>query len=60
MEIVLIVSIIGITIMYISEKVADIFKTKYENIDKEIKKNKNCKIEITEHNSYEKDDTEKN
>lgn len=55
---VLIVLIIAVTIMYVSSEIADVFKTKYENIDKEIKKNKNCKIEITEHNTFEKDDTE--
>lgn len=34
MNIVLISLIIAITIMYISEKIADVFKAKYENIDK--------------------------
>lgn len=60
MNIVLIVLIIAVTVMYISEKITDILKTKYENIDKEIKGNKNCKIEITEHNSFEKDDIKEN
>ena len=34
MNIVLIVLIIAITIMYIAEKVSDIFKAKYENKEK--------------------------
>lgn len=45
--IVLIVLALAITIMYVAEKVADIFRAKYENLDKIIKNNKNCQIRIT-------------
>ena len=37
MDIVLIVAIIALTIMYIAEKIADIFKAKYQNKNKESK-----------------------
>ena len=45
--IVLIVLALAITIMYVAEKVADIFRAKYENLDKIIKNNKNCQVRIT-------------
>ena len=37
MEIVLIFIIVAITIMYVVDEIADIFKAKYENKDKESK-----------------------
>ena len=37
MEIVLIFIIVAITIMYVADKITDIFKAKYENKDKESK-----------------------
>ncbi len=46
MDIVLIISIIALTIMYIVGQIADVFKTKYKNVDKIIKKNKNCEIHL--------------